>query len=91
MALLAANMIDRPPVDKREQPGDRFSTLLAVPTGLPPCIQKPFLHRILGEVSIAEHPDCERQSHVGVPRVELSEGALVALSHAREQVLVASD
>lgn len=90
-SLLAADMIDRPPMNEREQPGGRLGALRVVAAGLPPRGQKRLLNRILGEGSVAEYSDREPESRPGVAFIELPEGALVPTRHQREQVLVASD
>jgi RNA polymerase sigma-70 factor, ECF subfamily len=91
VSLLEADLIDRPPVNEREQPGGRPRVRGAVAAGLSPCSQKRLLDCILREGSIAEYSDRERQSRLGVAPVELPEGVLVTTRHQREQVLVASD
>ena len=86
--LLAPDGVDRPPVHEREDPRARLATLGHEAGGRPPDREERLLHRVLGELLVAQ--DAQRQPVGGtaVAVVQLGERRLLRPRGERDERFV---
>ena len=75
-------------MDERQDPRARLRPVGAEPRRAPPHREKPLLHRVLGELLVAEDADGEAEGDASYPVVELAERVLVTPCDERHERLV---
>ncbi len=82
----AADRVDRPVMDDREQPRADRAARVDVPRGVPPSAQERFLDDVLGSRSVARDSKRNREGHRSVVFVQLSERPEVAVRESVHRV-----
>ena len=86
--LLAANRVDGAAMDEHEDPGARLGSLGHEAPGGSPDGEEGLLHRVLGQVPVAENAQREPEGDAAVTVVELRQRVLVRARDERHERLV---
>ena len=87
-SLLAAHEVDGAPMDERQDPRGRLRPLGPEAGCRAPHAEEGFLHGVLGEPVVPEHPEREAVRHPADAVVELGQRSLVVARDERHEGLV---